>query len=76
MLLERKGSHFDIDVVAGNDFLPSNGTDLDLDVDNAEGLGADVNLNETGVDGLVELAESRDKANRTCQENCQHFALI
>ena len=75
-MLKHRSSHFDIDIITGNDLLPSNGTNLDLDIDNAEGLGADVNLNETGVDGLVELAESRDKANRTCQENCQHFALI
>ena len=51
-------AHFDIDVVARDDLLPANGADLDLDVDNAEGLGADVNLHETGIHRLVELAEA------------------
>ena len=57
MLLKHRSSHFDIDIITGNDLLPSNGTNLDLDIDNAEGLGADVDLDKTEVHGLVELTE-------------------
>ena len=59
-------AHFDIDVVARDDLLPANGADLDLDVDDAEGLGANVDLHETGVDRLVELSEARDESDGAC----------
>ena len=50
--------HFDVDVVAGDDLLAANGADLNLDVDNTERLGADVDLHKSRVDRLVELAEA------------------
>ena len=36
---------------------------MNLDVDNAETLSADVDFDETGVDCLVELSEARDQAH-------------
>lgn len=53
----RANVHFNVDVVPCDDLLPTNGADLDLHVDDTEGLRADVDLNQTWVDGLVELAE-------------------
>ena len=50
-------AHFDIDVVTGDDLLSANGANLDLHVDNVEGLGADVDLDKTEVHGLVELTK-------------------
>ena len=39
--------------------------DLNLDVHNAEGLGADVNLDQTRIHGFVELSEPLDKSDRS-----------
>jgi hypothetical protein len=61
--------HFDVDVVTCDDGLSSNRADLDFDVDDAERLGTDINLNETRVDGLVELSETGDQANGSCLRN-------
>ena len=58
-------AHFNVNVVTGNDRLAANGADLNLDVDDAEGLGADVDLDKTGVDGPVELAEARHETDGT-----------
>ena len=58
-------AHFDIDVVPSDDLLPSNVSDLDLDVHDAKRLGADVDLDQSRIDGLVELSESLDKADRS-----------
>jgi len=52
--------------------LPSNRANLDLDIDNAERLGADVNLDQTWVDRLVELPKSRNKTDRACEVNCRN----
>ena len=49
--------HFDVHVVAGDDLLPANGADLDLDVHNPQRFSADVDLHKTWIDGLVELTE-------------------
>ncbi len=49
--------HLDVNVVAGDDLLPADGANLDLHVDDAQRLGADVHLDETRIHGLVELAE-------------------
>lgn len=57
--------HFDVDVVSRNNFLATNRADLDFDVDNTKGLGADVDLYKSGVHGFVELSESRDQTYRT-----------
>jgi hypothetical protein len=38
---------------------------LDFDVNNAEGFGADVDLNKTRVDRLVELSEAGYKTDGT-----------
>ena len=57
--------HFDVDVVTGDDLLPADRTYLDLHVDDAKRLGANVHLNETGVHRLVELAKPRDETNGT-----------
>lgn len=38
---------------------------MNLHIDDPEGLCADIDLNETWIDGLVELAETRDQANRS-----------
>jgi hypothetical protein len=55
--------HLDVDIVASDDALPTDGDDLDFDVYDAERLGADVDLGQAGVDRLVELAEARDKSD-------------
>lgn len=57
--------HFDVDVVARNDLLPADGDNLDLHVDDAHVLRAEVDLHQTGVDRLVKLAEPRDEPNGT-----------
>ena len=56
--------HLNVDVVARDDLLSANCANLNLDIHNAEGLRANVDLHETGVDGLVELSESSDQTDR------------
>ena len=63
--MKKRDIHLDVYVVAGNDGLSSNWADLDFDVDNTEGLCADVDLDETRVDRLVELSEARNQTNGT-----------
>jgi len=41
-----------------HDGLPPNGTDLNFDVDDTERLGANVDLNQPGVYGFVEVSEA------------------
>ena len=48
-------AHLDVDVVTRDDLLPPNGADLDLNVDDTQRLRANVDLNKTRVDCLVEL---------------------
>ena len=62
---EEGGVHLNVDIVARDDLLAANGHDLDLDVDDADILSAGVDLHQTGVDRLVELAKPRDKADGT-----------
>ena len=63
--MRRECAHFNVDIVTGDDLLPADRADLDLHIDDAKRLGANVHLNETGVHRLVELAESRDETDRT-----------
>lgn len=65
---ESSDVHLNVDIIAGDDFLPSNRADLDLDVDDTKRLRADVDLDETWVDRFVELAEPRDQTDGTCCE--------
>ena len=46
--------------------LTSYGSNLNLDIDDFEGLGADIDLDETGIGSLVEVAEARDETHGTC----------
>ena len=48
--MRRECAHFNVDIVTGDNLLPADRTNLDLHVDNAQRLGANVHLNETGVD--------------------------
>ena len=52
--------NFDIDIIHGDNELPSNGADLNFDIDYANAFGADIDLHETRVDGLVKLAKACD----------------
>lgn len=65
-------AHFNIDVVARNDGLPSNWADLNLDIDDAQGLRAHVDFRQTRIDSLVEFSESRDQADSTCDHGLRH----
>lgn len=65
--------HFDVDVISGDDLLSADGADLDLDVDDAQGLGANIDLDESWVDGLIELSEARDETDRTCEAVSETF---
>jgi hypothetical protein len=55
--------HFNVDIVSSDDSLPANGDYLDFDVYDAERLGADVDLDQAWVNGLVELTEARDESH-------------
>ena len=57
--------HFDIDVIASDNHLSSNGAYLDFDVNDAEALRAYIDLHETRVDRLVELSEASDQTDGT-----------
>jgi hypothetical protein len=50
--------HFDIHVVTSDDGLTANGNDLDFHINHAKRLGADVDLGQSRIDCLVELAEA------------------
>lgn len=43
-------SHLDVNVITRDDLLSADGADLDLDVNDAERLCADVDLDKAGVD--------------------------
>lgn len=62
----RRDVHFNVDVIPGDDLLSADGADLDLDINNTQRLGADVDLDESWVDRLVKLSKARDEADRTC----------
>ena len=55
---EGKNSHFNVDVVPGDNLLSTNRADLDLYVDDAKGFRAHVDLDQTWVYGLVELTKT------------------
>lgn len=57
--------HLNVDIVSGNDSLPSNSAYLNFDVDNAEPFCTNVDLNKARIYRLVELSETSDKTNRT-----------
>lgn len=57
--------NLDIDVIPGDNSLPSDRSDLDLDIHNTQRFGADVDVDETRVDGPVELAKAGDKTDGT-----------
>ena len=77
----KRSLHVDIDIISrtvqlvrqtvrgvigdSHNGLSANRTDLDLDIDNAEGFSADVDLDKAWIDRLVELAETRDQTHRT-----------
>ena len=46
--------------------LPSDGTYLDLDINDPQRFSADIDLDQARVDGFVELAEACDQADRAC----------
>ena len=64
---EEGGVHLDVDIVARDDLLAANGHDLNLDVDDADVLRAGVDLHQTGVHRLVELAEAGDEPDGACR---------
>lgn len=55
----------EVDIVLGHAHLLGDLDDLDLDVDLDKALGQGVDLNQAGVDCLVELAELGDQADVT-----------
>jgi hypothetical protein len=57
--------HIDRDVITSNNILVINGCGLNLHVYDLERLGADVYMNKTGVNRLVELSEARNKTDKT-----------
>lgn len=58
--------HLHVNIVSGDNSLSANGTDLNLNIYNTKTLGADVNLDESRIDGFVELSETRNETDRTC----------
>ena len=62
--MRRTNIHLDIYVVPGDDRLTTNSRNLDFDVHCLQAFRADVDLDKTRVDGLVELPEASDKPNR------------
>lgn len=58
--------NLDVDVVPRDHSLLANRDDLDLNIHNPQTLRADVDVDETGVDGLVELPEARDESDGAC----------
>lgn len=59
----RRYLHFDIDVVARDDALATDGRYLDLYVDNPKRLGADVDVHKARVGGFVELSKTGDQTD-------------
>lgn len=56
--------HFDINIVPCDHLLSPNRAYLNLDIHHPQALRADIDLNQPGVDGLVELTKPRDKPDR------------
>jgi len=54
-----------VNIVSGDNSLSANGTDLDLDIHNTKTFGTDVDLDESGIDGFVELSETSNETDRT-----------
>jgi len=53
----------DVDIVLGHDDLLRDICDLDLHVDSDQFLGDRVDLGQTGINDLVELAKASDQAH-------------
>src|SRR6267154_6358083 len=69
-------AHLDVDIITSDDSLPADGTDLNFDVDDAQGFRANIDLYETRVDGLVEVAESCDQTDRPCESRLEDGLTI
>lgn len=67
---EQRDTHLDVHVIACDNGLPADGTDLYFNIHNPQAFRTDVNLNETGVHGLVKLAKTCDQTDRTL-ERCE-----
>jgi len=52
------GVNVNIDVVTGDDLLPSNGADLDLNVHPAQVFRANVHVGKSWIHRLIEVAEA------------------
>ena len=50
--------HFDVHIVTSDDSLTANGNDLDFHIYDAKRLGADIDLGQSGINCLVELAKA------------------
>ncbi len=61
--IEREYSHFHVDVISCDNLLSPNRTDLDLNIHDPQALRADIDLNQAGVDRLVEFPEPRNKTD-------------
>lgn len=55
--------HFDVDVVACDDALTTDGRYLDLYVDDSKRFGADIDVHKAGVCGFVELSKAGDQTD-------------
>jgi hypothetical protein len=66
---KKKGTlHFDVHIVASDHSLSANRNNLYLDVHDTKRFGADVDLDQTWIDSLVELAEARDESHGTWED--------
>jgi hypothetical protein len=61
----------DVDIVAGDDGLASNGADLDLYIHNAEGFRAHVDVGKSRINRLVEMTKAGNESHRSCGPACQ-----
>lgn len=57
------GLQIDVDVILGHDLLSRDGIHSDSNIDDPDGLSADVDVDKSRVDGLVELSEPRDESD-------------
>ena len=62
------GVDLDGDIIAGDDRLSRDGCDLDLDIDDSNLFRVGVDLDQSGVDRLVELTESADQSDTTLRD--------
>lgn len=65
LLVLTNAVNLDIDVIPGDNRLPSDRSDLDLDIHNTQSFGADVDVDETRIGGPVELAKAGYKTDGT-----------